>query len=57
LNEAKEITTELFSLYIENAIKLCVDYGIEPEIFKSIMNKAFLRILEENNQKPSKKTR
>ena len=40
-DEAREIVTELFTLYMKHIAKLCADYGIEPEIFKSAMNKAF----------------
>jgi predicted transcriptional regulator len=40
-DEAREIVTELFALYMKHIAKLCADYGIEPEIFKSTMNKAF----------------
>ncbi|MFH0896640.1 MAG: PfkB family carbohydrate kinase, partial [Candidatus Bathyarchaeota archaeon] len=56
IDEAKKITTELFSLYIENTIKLCANYGIEPEIFKSIMNNAFLKAIEETKPKTPQKS-
>jgi len=38
-------------MYIENVVKLCADYNIEPIIFESMMNKALLRMLEETKLK------
>ena len=40
-DEAKEIVIELFTLYMKHITKLCADYGMKPEIFRSTMNKAF----------------
>ncbi|MCJ7633329.1 carbohydrate kinase family protein, partial [Candidatus Bathyarchaeota archaeon] len=36
----------LFALYIENIAKLCTNYKIEPEIFESTINKAFIKMME-----------
>jgi len=38
--EAKNILTELFELYIINAIHLCMKYKINPNIFRKAFDKA-----------------
>jgi len=55
--EAGEIVTELFMMYMENIIKLCADYDIEPAVFESTMNKALLNMLEETRPEAPYKSR
>jgi len=56
-SEAREIVTELFMMYMEHIIKLCEDYNIEPRIFESTMNKAFLKMMEGTKLKATYKSR
>lgn len=46
-DEAREIVMELFRIYMENIIDLCANHDIEPVVFKSTMNKALLKMLED----------
>lgn len=56
-NESREIIMELSAMYMENIIKLCTDYSIEPTIFESMMNKVLLRMLDETKLRTSSKSR
>lgn len=56
-DEAREIIMELFSMYMENIVKLCTDYNIEPTIFESMTNKALLRMLDETKLRTAGRSR
>jgi predicted transcriptional regulator len=43
-DQAQEIITELFKMYMENIIKLCTDYDIETTVFESTMNKTLIKM-------------
>lgn len=49
--EAGKIVTELFMMYMENMIKLYSNYDLEPAVFESMMNRAFLKIVDETRRK------
>jgi len=55
--DTRDIVTELFMMYMENIVKLCADYGIDPAVFESTMNKALLKMLEETKTKTPQRSR
>lgn len=56
--DAEAIIKELFRIYADNVVKLCFDYGISCEAFKSAVEDAYLKKrLEEKEAAPSKCSR
>jgi hypothetical protein len=39
--EVKGIIRELFNLYVQNSMKLCINYGIDPRLLKETFEEAF----------------
>ncbi|MDQ1280869.1 MAG: PfkB protein [Thermoproteota archaeon] len=53
----KEIVSELFKIYIDSLAKLCVEYELDSQVFETMMNKAFLKVIEEPKYKSSRKSK